>query len=127
MIPMGRKNWLFCWTEVGAKYVGIFQSLIVTCKMHGIEKDRALATGLFNSGATVGAVTAPVIVSAITLALGWKWAFIITGALGFIWVVLWFAYYHAPEKHPRVSRFVSSGVALSKGANWEISARLAIG
>ncbi len=37
VIPMGRKNWLFCWTEVGAKYVGIFQSLIVTCKMHGID------------------------------------------------------------------------------------------
>lgn len=36
-IPMGRKNWLFCWTEVGAKYVGIFQSLIVTCRMHGID------------------------------------------------------------------------------------------
>lgn len=37
VIPMGRKNWLFAWTEVGAKYVGIFQSLIVTCKMHGID------------------------------------------------------------------------------------------
>lgn len=37
VIPLGRKNWLFCWTEVGAKYVGIFQSLIVTCKMHGID------------------------------------------------------------------------------------------
>ena len=34
---MGRKNWLFCWTEVGAKYVGIFQTLIVTCKMNGID------------------------------------------------------------------------------------------
>jgi hypothetical protein len=37
VIPMGRKNWLFCWTEVGAKYVGIFQSLICSCKMHGID------------------------------------------------------------------------------------------
>ena len=37
VIPMGRKNWMFCWTEVGAKYVGIFQSLIVTCKMHDIN------------------------------------------------------------------------------------------
>ncbi len=37
VIPMGRKNWLFCWTEVGAKYVGVFQSLLVTCKMHGID------------------------------------------------------------------------------------------
>jgi len=68
------------------------------------KKDRAFATGLFNSGATVGAISAPIIVSAITLALGWQWAFIITGALGFIWVVLWMAYYHAPEKHPKVSK-----------------------
>ena len=37
VIPMGRKNWLFCWTEVGAKYVGIFQTLITTCKMHGVD------------------------------------------------------------------------------------------
>ena len=36
-MDMGRKNWLFCWTEVGAEYVGIFQSLIATCKMHGID------------------------------------------------------------------------------------------
>ena len=68
------------------------------------KKERAFATGLFNSGATVGAVIAPVIVSAITLALGWQWAFIITGALGFIWVVLWLTYYNAPEKHPKVSK-----------------------
>jgi transposase len=37
VIPMGRKNWLFCWTEVGAEYVGIFQSLIVSCKMLGVD------------------------------------------------------------------------------------------
>jgi transposase len=43
VIPMGRKNWLFCWTEVGAKYVGIFQSLIVTCKMHGVDPYTYLA------------------------------------------------------------------------------------
>ena len=42
VIPMGRKNWLFCWSEVGAQYVGIFQSLIVTCKMHGIDPYRYL-------------------------------------------------------------------------------------
>lgn len=37
VIPMGRKNWLFCSTEVGAKHVGIVQSLIVTCRLHGID------------------------------------------------------------------------------------------
>lgn len=36
-IPMGRKNWNFCWTELGAKHVGIIQSLIVTCRLHGID------------------------------------------------------------------------------------------
>ena len=36
-IPMGKKNWLFCWTELGAKHVGIIQSLIVTCRLHGID------------------------------------------------------------------------------------------
>src|SRR4029453_1949139 len=36
-IPMGKKNWLFCWTEVGAQHAGIVQSLIVTCRLHGID------------------------------------------------------------------------------------------
>ena len=37
VVPMGRKNWNFCWTELGAKQVGIVQSLIVTCRLHGIN------------------------------------------------------------------------------------------
>ncbi|MGH8323722.1 MAG: IS66 family transposase, partial [Steroidobacteraceae bacterium] len=37
VIPMGRKSWLFCWTELGAKHVGIIQSLIVTCRLHGVD------------------------------------------------------------------------------------------
>ncbi len=68
------------------------------------KKERAFATGLFNSGSTVGAITAPIIVSGITLAMGWQWAFIITGALGFIWIVFWLAYYQVPEKHPKISK-----------------------
>lgn len=68
------------------------------------KKERAFAAGLFNSGSTVGAITAPIIVSGITLAMGWQWAFIITGALGFIWVVFWLAWYQSPEKHPKISR-----------------------
>ena len=36
-MPMGRRSWLFCWTELGAKQVGIIQSLIVTCRLHGID------------------------------------------------------------------------------------------
>lgn len=68
------------------------------------KKERAFAAGLFNSGSTVGAIIAPVIVSGITLAMGWQWAFIITGLLGFIWIVFWLACYQAPEKHPNISK-----------------------
>jgi len=68
------------------------------------KKERALATGWFNAGSTAGAITAPLIVPLFALHLGWKWAFIITGALGFIWLVFWWLYYHKPEEHPKLSR-----------------------
>ncbi len=68
------------------------------------KKERALATGLFNSGANVGAVVAPLVVPWITLTWGWQEAFIFTGLLGFIWIVLWVWLYEAPEKHKKVSK-----------------------
>ncbi len=68
------------------------------------KKERAFAAGLFNSGSTVGAILAPIIVSGITIKFGWQWAFIITGALGFIWLIFWLAYYQIPAKHPKVSK-----------------------
>ena len=67
------------------------------------KKERAFATGLFNSGSTVGAISAPLIVSGITLEFGWQWAFIITGLIGFIWVGFWLTTYQVPEKHPKIS------------------------
>ena len=68
------------------------------------KKERAFAAGLFNSGSTVGAILAPIIVSGITITFGWQWAFIITGALGFIWIIFWLAYYQVPGKHPKISK-----------------------
>ena len=67
------------------------------------KRDRAYATGLFNSGTTIGAIIAPIIVTAITLQMGWRWAFIITGMLGFIWVLAWWAIYKSPAKNPHVN------------------------
>jgi len=67
------------------------------------KKERALATGLFNSGSNIGAITAPIIVSFITIAYGWQLAFIITGSLGFIWILFWLAFYRVPEKHKKIS------------------------
>jgi ACS family hexuronate transporter-like MFS transporter len=66
------------------------------------KKERALATGIFNSGTNVGAIVAPVAVPAIVMVWGWQMAFIITGAIGFIWLIFWFIYYEIPEKQRRV-------------------------
>jgi MFS transporter, ACS family, hexuronate transporter len=67
------------------------------------KKERALAFGIMNSGTNVGAVVAPLAIPAIIAVWSWQAAFIITGAIGFIWVVLWFAFYEVPEKHKKVS------------------------
>ena len=67
------------------------------------KRDRAFATGVFNSGTTIGAIIAPNIVTAITLQWGWRWAFIITGLLGFIWVVAWWLIYRSPEQNSKVN------------------------
>ena len=65
-------------------------------------KERAFAIGLFNSGSTVGAILAPIIVSGITVAFHWRLAFLITGALGFIWIIFWIIYYEHPTKQKRL-------------------------
>jgi ACS family hexuronate transporter-like MFS transporter len=57
------------------------------------KKERAFATGIFNSGSNIGAIVAPIVVATITVAYGWRWAFIITGAFGFIWLIFWLIYF----------------------------------
>ncbi len=66
------------------------------------RRERAFATGIFNSGTNIGAVVAPLVVPWITLAYGWYWAFIATGAIGFVWLAFWWLLYGSPERHPRV-------------------------
>ena len=68
------------------------------------KRERALATGIFNSGTNVGALATPLVVPWITLTWGWYWAFIATGLLGFIWLFFWWPVYRRPEQHPRVSQ-----------------------
>lgn len=68
------------------------------------KKERALATGIFNAGTNVGAIVTPLIVPWITVHLGWRWAFLITGSLGFVWLVFWLLLYRKPEEHPRMSK-----------------------
>jgi MFS transporter, ACS family, hexuronate transporter len=67
------------------------------------KKERALATGVFNSGSNIGALLTPLLVPWITLHWGWEWAFLATGLSGLLWVFAWLALYRQPEHHPRLS------------------------
>lgn len=66
-------------------------------------RERALAVGIFNAGTAVGAALAVPVVSFIALQWGWRWAFVVTGATGFIWVAAWAAFYRLPQEHSRLS------------------------
>ncbi len=68
------------------------------------KKERALATGIFNSGANIGAVAAPIMVPWILGAYGWEEAFIITGAIGFIWLAFWWFLYDIPSRKKNLSK-----------------------
>lgn len=68
------------------------------------KKERALATGIFNSGSNIGAVVAPLIVTFITIQYGWQWAFIITGSLGFVWLLFWLPFYRLPQQCQKLSK-----------------------
>ncbi|SEI53502.1 MFS transporter, ACS family, hexuronate transporter [Dyadobacter koreensis] len=68
------------------------------------KKERALATGIFNSGANIGAVVAPIMVPWLLGAYGWQEAFLITGALGFVWLFFWWRYYEVPAKQERINK-----------------------
>lgn len=64
---------------------------------------RAFATGFFNAGSNIGAIAAPLLIPFIAYQFGWQWAFILTGALGFIWVFFWFITYKKPEAVPGIN------------------------
>ncbi|MBC6605576.1 MFS transporter [Hymenobacter sp. BT188] len=89
---------------LGVTEAGNFPAAIKTTAEWFPQKERALATGIFNSGSNVGAIIAPLTVPLIAETIGWKWAFIITGAIGFVWLILWFIYYEVPAKQARLTK-----------------------
>jgi ACS family hexuronate transporter-like MFS transporter len=87
---------------LGLGEAGNFPASIKTVAEWFPKKERALATGIFNSGSNVGAIVAPLAVPFIAVTYGWQWAFIITGTLGFIWLIFWQLAYRRPEEHPKL-------------------------
>ena len=83
---------------------GNFPSSIKTVAEWFPKKERALATGIFNTGTNIGAIVTPLIVPCITYRFGWQMAFIGTGALGLIWLLAWWILYRRPEEYRSISR-----------------------
>lgn len=88
---------------LGLGEAGNFPASIKTVAEWFPKKERALATGIFNAGTNIGALVTPLVVPWIAYTYGWYEAFVITGALGFIWLVFWLIFYRRPEEHPRLS------------------------
>jgi ACS family hexuronate transporter-like MFS transporter len=83
---------------------GNFPAAIKATAEYFPKKDRALSTSIFNAGATVGALAAPVTIPFIAKAWGWEMAFIVIGGLGFVWMFFWSMMYKKPEVHPAVNK-----------------------
>ncbi|MDX2188490.1 MAG: MFS transporter [Bacteroidota bacterium] len=83
---------------------GHFPGAVKTVSEWFPKKERSFATGLFNSGANVGAIAAPLLVPIITINYGWRWAFVLTGMLGFVWLIFWIITYQKPENSKKLSQ-----------------------
>lgn len=90
-------------SALGFSEAGVFPASIKSIAEWFPKKERALATGIFNSGTNLGAVLTPLIAPVLTIMLGWRWAFFLIGSLGFLWLVFWILLYRSPEEHPRCS------------------------
>jgi len=89
---------------LGFGEAGVFPASIKCVAEWFPKKERALATGIFNAGTSAGAIITPLVVPWIALHWGWRSAFLLTGALGFVWLIFWFLLYRKPEEHPRLSK-----------------------
>ena len=97
-------GFLIARSVLGLSEAGNFPAAIKTTAEWFPKKERALATGIFNSGANVGAILAPLTVPFLAAKYGWQEAFVITGAFGFIWLIFWFIFYAPPEKQKRLKQ-----------------------
>ncbi|WP_312992320.1 MFS transporter [Chryseobacterium flavum] len=91
-------------STLGISEAGNFPAAIKSVAEWFPKKERALATGIFNSGATVGAILAPLLVPFILGHYGWRQTFVWIGALGMVWIVLWWKFYAVPEKIKNISK-----------------------
>jgi len=103
-LPRGVSGFGVSMAALGLGESGNFPASIKTVAEWFPRRERALATGLFNTGANVGAILAPVLVPLIAFYFGWRGTFVVIGSAGFVWLGFWLWLHDAPEKSGRVGR-----------------------
>ncbi|WP_460043155.1 MFS transporter [Pseudomonas sp. S2_H01] len=103
VIPVSIAGFMLSRAVLAIGEAGNFPIAIKATAEYFPKKERSFATGIFNSGANVGAITAPICVPLIASVWGWEWAFIVIGLLGFVWLAVWMALYEKPEQQKRLT------------------------
>jgi ACS family hexuronate transporter-like MFS transporter len=103
-VPISIAGFMVSRAVLGFGESGNFPAAIKVTAEYFPKKERALATGIFNSGSNVGAILAPLTVPWIAVHWGWQSAFIAVGAIGFMWILFWNALYEKPENQKKLSK-----------------------
>lgn len=103
LIPVSVLGFIASRAVLGFGESGNFPAAIKATAEYFPKKERAFATGIFNSGANIGAVLAPLTVPWIAAKWGWESTFLIVGAVGLIWLVFWFIFYDKPENQKNIT------------------------
>jgi MFS transporter, ACS family, hexuronate transporter len=96
-VPVSVIGFMFSRAVLAVGEAGNFPAAIKATAEYFPKKERSFATGIFNSGANIGAVLAPLSVPWMESIWGWKAAFMVIGAIGFLWLIFWYKYYDTPE------------------------------
>jgi ACS family hexuronate transporter-like MFS transporter len=104
VLPVSVIGFMVSRALLGIGEAGNFPAAIKATAEYFPKKERSFATGIFNSGTTVGAILSPLTVPWITAQWGWEAAFLLIGGIGFLWLIFWFMYYDKPENQKRLSR-----------------------
>jgi ACS family hexuronate transporter-like MFS transporter len=103
-VPVSIAGFMLSRAVLGFGESGNFPAAIKATAEYFPKKERSLATGIFNSGSNVGAILAPLTVPVIAEYYGWEFAFILVGAIGFLWIIFWYFLYEVPSKQKRLSK-----------------------
>jgi ACS family hexuronate transporter-like MFS transporter len=103
-VPISIAGFMLSRAVLGFGESGNFPAAIKAVAEYFPKKERSLATGIFNSGSNVGAILAPLTVPIIAEYYGWEFAFILVGAIGFIWIIFWYTLYEIPSEQKKLSK-----------------------